>query len=285
MDEEGFELIKDLSAPTALSSKKYEELKTLMSDHLDPKPNEVMERNKFLKASQEQTESVAEFAARLKKLSAYCEFQDLKTALRNQLVCGLRDYETKVSLFKMYSLDYDTAFKEAVARETALKNASNANTSGKNSSQNEIFLIQQTSRSDSQNFRFNQRGNPRNHTSWQHQHQQQVNSNVCWNCGGRGYNREQCPSPAQNKQSEECASCGETGHPRYTCKFRNATCKECQKKGHIEKICFAKQAKIKKQIKLLENDSEDDEVFFVIQVSRKEFQRHGPISNGKWTNA
>lgn len=258
MNEEAFELIKDLSSPTKLSEKKYCELTELMTNHLDPKPSEVMERNKFYKAQQEQEENIADFAARLKKLAANCNFTDLKTALRDQLVCGLRDHETKVNLFKMESLNYDTALKEAIARETAMINASKASTQDK---KKEVFAIE-SSRSNSkyQNNRPSQKNKQYERPSIPHH---QTNSErkpavVCWNCSGRGHTRTQCPSPTQVIQQDKCASCGVSGHKRIQCKFREATCNGCQKTGHIESACYSKRTQTKKRLQLIEQEDEGD---------------------------
>lgn len=58
-----------------------------------------MERCKFHQATQAQTESIAEFAARLENLSITCNFGDVTVALRDQLVCGMKDHATKSLLF------------------------------------------------------------------------------------------------------------------------------------------------------------------------------------------
>lgn len=170
-----------------------------MSNHLDPKPSEVMERNNFYKAHQEQGESVAEFAARLKKLATNCNFPDLKNSLRDQLVCELRDHETKVNLFKTESLTYDTTLKEAVARETALTNASNASATDRKNSQ-KVFAIESSSRSNTWHYSNNRnhRGKPHGNpvtTRQQQSDERQFNGKLCWNCGGRGHTRDKCPSP------------------------------------------------------------------------------------------
>ena len=110
-----------------------------MTDHLNPKPSEVMERSQFYKARQEQ--GVAEFAARLKKLSLNCNFPNLSDFLRDQLVCGLCDQETKVKLFETESLTYDSALKGAIMHETALNNASNSSTSDRKTFQRDVLAI------------------------------------------------------------------------------------------------------------------------------------------------
>lgn len=81
-----------------------------------------MERCKFHQSAQS-TESVTEFVARLKSLALHCNFADGDTALRDQLVCGLKNHDTRVELFRTDALTYDTAYKIATGRELAKKNA------------------------------------------------------------------------------------------------------------------------------------------------------------------
>ncbi|KAL7296525.1 hypothetical protein TKK_0009959 [Trichogramma kaykai] len=61
-----------------------------------------------------------------KRLALKCEFKDLNTALRDQFVCGLSDYYTKVELFKKSKLTFGDAYKEPISRESAEKNANAA---------------------------------------------------------------------------------------------------------------------------------------------------------------
>lgn len=119
-------MIKQLVAPEKINTKKYEEIVTVLNEHLNPKPSEVMERFNFHKARQEETESVADFATKLKKLSLNCNFKEINVALRDQFVCGLKDHETKVELFKKSSLTFEEAYKEATSRESAEKKATSS---------------------------------------------------------------------------------------------------------------------------------------------------------------
>lgn len=95
-DEEAYILIRNLYAPDKPATKKYADLVKLMSDQLNPKPSKVMERCRFNSAKQGANESVADFAARLRKLALNCNFSDLKAVLRDQLVCGIHDESTRV---------------------------------------------------------------------------------------------------------------------------------------------------------------------------------------------
>ncbi|XP_071638445.1 uncharacterized protein [Temnothorax longispinosus] len=119
-----YKLVRDLCAPDKPSTKTFKDLVKLINDHLNPKPLETMERCKFHKAQQTETETVAEFAARLKSLAITCNFGDVSIALRDQFVCGLKDHATKTLLFREDKLTFETAYRLATTLEAAEKNAS-----------------------------------------------------------------------------------------------------------------------------------------------------------------
>ena len=125
-DEDAYKLIRNLCAPSKPKEKSYEELINLVSEHLNPPPSEVMARFTYNRARQEQNETVAEFATRLRQLSLHCNFKDVNEALRDQFICGIRDDSTRVELFKQSNVTFESALKEATARESAMKNAAGA---------------------------------------------------------------------------------------------------------------------------------------------------------------
>ena len=43
-----------------------------------------------------------------------------------------------------------------------------------------------------------------------------------------------------SKRAAKCKSCGSMQHGSQSCRFKNATCHHCQKKGHIHPICKAR---------------------------------------------
>lgn len=145
-----YKLVRDLCAPDKPSTKSYAELVKLVNDHLNPKPSETMERCKFYQTHQTTTESVADFTARLKNLAINCNFGDAKVALRDQLVCGLRDHATKKTLFREEKLTYESAYKIAAAMEEAEKNATSTDKVNKSTSDSaaSVNVIQSNSRND-----------------------------------------------------------------------------------------------------------------------------------------
>ncbi|CAB0045094.1 unnamed protein product [Trichogramma brassicae] len=116
-------LLKQLTAPAKITDKKYDDLTDLMTKQLKPKPSEAMERCTFHMAKQNPNEKIADYVARLKKLALHCNFDKLDDSLRDQLVCGLSDTDTKIKLFEEKDLTLAKALEVSIARESAVKNA------------------------------------------------------------------------------------------------------------------------------------------------------------------
>lgn len=220
VDEEAYILFRNLCAPVKPSAKNYTDLIDLMSSHINPKPSKVMERCIFHKAKQGEHESIAEFAARLRKLSLHCEFEKLEDALCDQFVCGVHDESTRIELFKITDLKFDKALKEALARENAVKNAAGAEkTLLKSTAKEEVFAIERGTKQ-------NTRGK--------------------WN--------RQNSRPTQHEK--RCYCCGSPEHLAGQCRYRGATCHGCGRKGHLQKACLSKEKKTSNQF--LEEDGEAD---------------------------
>lgn len=142
LDEEAYVLLRNLCAPDKPNTKQFKDIIVLMKDHLNPAPSEVIERCGFNQVKQKVSETVSEFAAKLKKMSLHGNYTDLKTALRDQLVCGIRDETTRVELFKTKNLTFDKALEEASARESAAKNAAGSlNTLENKTTREQLFTL------------------------------------------------------------------------------------------------------------------------------------------------
>ncbi|XP_058810395.1 uncharacterized protein LOC131675434 [Phymastichus coffea] len=204
LDANAYQLIKQLMAPQKAKDMSFDDLLKVMQNHLNPKPSEVMERCKFHKASQGDSESVAEFAVKLRGLALHCNFDKNldDDALRDQFACGLRSHETRVELFKQKKLTFDLALKEAVAREMATNNANQALDALKseNTSADEVLAIRN--------------GNKK-----------------YWIDEKRGL------TPKKDYSELRCYCCGKQGHTKPVCKFKDSVCHGCKKKGHLKAVC------------------------------------------------
>ena len=91
-----------------------------------PKHLVIAERFRFHKRDQREGESINEYAAELQRLSEHCDFgTGLNDALRDRLVCGIRDEGEGVQkrLLTKENLTFDKALKMAEAAEQAGKDA------------------------------------------------------------------------------------------------------------------------------------------------------------------
>ncbi|XP_029159162.1 uncharacterized protein LOC114931347 [Nylanderia fulva] len=222
---EAYKLIRDLCAPDKPITKTYEQLIKLTSNHLCPKPSEAMERCKFHQAQQAATESIAEFAARLKRLSINCGFKDAATALRDQLVCGIKDHATKILLFREEGLTYDKAYKIATAAEEAERNATSTDklntATAAQTNVNTIYTVAKPNR----NY-----GKLRNNYRGKQGHGKAKHAN-----GNTG------PSSQSSTSSRNCYCRGKANHWARDCFHRHKTCTSCNKKGHLATQCRRKK--------------------------------------------
>ena len=102
-----YALLKDLLAPALPSTKTFKVITETLQNHLDPIPNIIAERYRFYKREQMETESVSDYIAAIKKLSTKCDFKIfLNEALRDKLVCGLKDRTMQERLMSMKDLTF-----------------------------------------------------------------------------------------------------------------------------------------------------------------------------------
>ena len=100
-----YKMLKDILTPEKPKDKTYAELREALLIHYSPKPLIIAERFKFYKRGQKDGAYVADYVITLKRLSATCDFGVfLKQALRDRLVCGLRDENIQRILLTMKKL-------------------------------------------------------------------------------------------------------------------------------------------------------------------------------------
>ena len=196
-----YRLVKNLCSPAEPKSKTLDELISLLKGHYAPEPIIIAERHKFWTAVQGDGEGIADFIVRLKKLSSTCEFGTfLEEALRDRLVSGLHKSMNKAqrTLFTVRNLTFKEAKDRCIAEELAAKATKEYTSLGE-----EVAVENKVT------------GRPRPKV------QQERPDQVDFQYYGR-------PS---------CRCCGSDSHKSETCKFRQAVCHFCKKRGHIKYAC------------------------------------------------
>lgn len=251
VNPETYMLIRDLCAPAKPKEKTLAELVKLVSDHLCPKPSEAMERFNFHQAKQSGTESVAEFVARLKKLSLHCNFEKLNDAIRDQLVCGIRDHETKVLLFKEEGLTLDKAIKTATAQQDANCNAEKAEKITEGTGVRDVHAIRSDQGRRFQDGKRSSKG------------KQSKKSR-----GSETQGRPQKQRTTNEGRTPRCYCCGQENHYARDCVHRYKVCNYCKTKGHLQAACRKAKSQTVKYCESESNTSETKEPeddFFAIR--------------------
>ena len=102
----------------------FEHLVAAFKQHFKPKSLVIAERFPFHRRTQVEAESINEYIAELRRLTTHCKFGAfLDEALRDRLVCGLRNEGIQKSLLTEADLTLARANDLAVGMEAAEKNA------------------------------------------------------------------------------------------------------------------------------------------------------------------
>ncbi|XP_037528475.1 uncharacterized protein LOC119405707 [Rhipicephalus sanguineus] len=215
-----FETACALVTPKTPGEVGYADIVGLLQKHFDPRPSELYSRYVFQRRDQRPEESISNYVAALRSLSADCNFgvpattsatstppaeghaavlanptmlpQDVM--LHDRFVCGIRDEHLQQRLFAEKDLTFQRALDLALSSESASKQQRGLK--GATSSAE----VHKTSQSKKES---------------KHSAQQRR----CYRCDG--------------------------WHEADTCKFRIAQCRFCSKKGHIENACISRKKKNK----------------------------------------
>ncbi|XP_049519491.1 uncharacterized protein LOC125943947 [Dermacentor silvarum] len=198
-------LLKSLTAPELPSTKSFEDLKKVLSDHLSPKPSVIGERAKFHRRCQREGESLSSYVAELRKLSQTCEFGSaLDESLRDRFVCGLLREDIQRVLFTEDSkLTFQKAVERALAMEAAKKSAAEAR--GTDAAVGDVHKVQAET---------------------------QKTCKSCFRCGSPKHTSEACPH-----LDATCFSCNKKGHIQRACRSSGKTfSKKKQTKKNVKML-------------------------------------------------
>ncbi|KXJ79267.1 hypothetical protein RP20_CCG001680 [Aedes albopictus] len=199
--------IKFLVSPRDPETFTFGEIRLTLVEHFDQAKDKYVESIKFRAIVQRKGESVASFVLRLRQGAAHCEYGDfLDRMLIEQLLHGLESREMCDEIIAKKPANFKAAFEVAHTLE-ATRNTTTEVQAARSSS-----LVAEAT---------NKLGYEKPKT------------------------RRVYPSPQPNKlkcsekqfsEQSVCSGCG-GNHTRNMCKFRDATCYNCERKGHISKVC------------------------------------------------
>jgi hypothetical protein len=119
-----YQLVRSLTYPGKPTDHTYADLIVLVTTHLNPKPNIIVERYKFNMRVRKSGESVSAFVGELWSLSRNCEYNEsVNDMIRDRLVVGINDIGIQKKLLGEGTLTLKKAMSIAVGMETASREA------------------------------------------------------------------------------------------------------------------------------------------------------------------
>ncbi|XP_058020965.1 uncharacterized protein LOC131189120 isoform X1 [Ahaetulla prasina] len=205
---EVIDIAEALAEPTPLQSVSWPTLQTLLRNHFAPTPSKYVRRFEFGERRQMEGESIGDYMAALRRASKDCGYRDLDEVLLEQLIRGVKDIRLRRRLLAKSNLTLANALDEARAHEMSSQAAETLQRPVPQKASAKATPV--------------------------HQEEVQTESD--------GEDEEGvCRTEKRDKgDRDECGSCGGQ-HQRQRCKFKDATCRRCGKKGHLAQVCRAAQ--------------------------------------------
>ncbi|KAK0156517.1 hypothetical protein N1851_000186 [Merluccius polli] len=229
-----YKLIRNLVSPEKPSSKTYDQIATLMKNHFNPKPSEIVQRYKFDSRSRQPSETVSSYVAELRRLAHDCNFgTTLEQRLRDRLVCGVNDDRIQRRLLSETDVTFEKAFKIAVAAEAASKNVQDLQTKAPLAC-NSVKTEGKERKGD-----------------WK--------KRECYRCHGKQHSAFECKF-----KEAKCHSCGKVGHIAKACRSKN------EKNPHREERRVRSQGAHNVCERQDSNDSSEEEEAFTLACIKTE---------------
>uniref|UniRef100_A0A670I1V5 CCHC-type domain-containing protein n=1 Tax=Podarcis muralis TaxID=64176 RepID=A0A670I1V5_PODMU len=208
---EVFETARALVAPEAVQATPWDTIQEKLRNHYAPKPSKIAARHAFYHRNQAEGESINNYTTALRQAAMHCEFRDLDDALMDRIVCGVRDIHLQRRLLAKPDLTLQKAIEEAVASEAAERSA------------------QEIRKSSSPRL-------AREPVPVHHEEASSEEASSSEDDDVHQTKRERRKFQQKSKGQPECAGCG-GNHSRAKCRFRDAICRKCSRRGHIAKVC------------------------------------------------
>nr|XP_029723943.1 uncharacterized protein K02A2.6-like [Aedes albopictus] len=211
MGPDTYDIACDKVAPRNLRNMTYQQIVDVLEGHFNPQPLEISENFRFKcrrqgdKNASSPDETIDEYLVALRRIAVTCNFGNyLETALRNQLVFGMKRNDIRSRLLERRVLTLTEARDIAVGMELSLKGG--AEIEGALAKQ-EVHVLQQPP------------GKPKHKK-----------------VGGSSH------AAGKSAGDLHCYRCGDKSHLAMKCRHQNTVCSFCKIKGHLERVCMKKSA-------------------------------------------
>uniref|UniRef100_A0A3B3Q7L2 CCHC-type domain-containing protein n=1 Tax=Paramormyrops kingsleyae TaxID=1676925 RepID=A0A3B3Q7L2_9TELE len=241
-----FNLLRNILQPVKPGSKTHKELVDTLTNHFSPKPLVIAERFRFHRRNQEEGESVTMFVAALRKLAEHCEFRG-NDALRDRLVCGLKNEATQKRLLTESDLTFEKAINISVSMEMASKEAQQLHAIGK---------VHKLS-SSNQDFQ-----------------------GPCFHCGKSGHIASACWC-----KDMDCRSCGKRGHVERACRNKKSKEKDSKTRNIKNSTNYKNRRHVHTVKHEKESNSDSSSEDTSVTVNTVRVMTVTESSDGFWTNA
>lgn len=242
--ETTYRLACNLALPREVGTLTYGEVVDLIDCHFKTKICSFAERHKFHSAVQLAGESLAQWSARVRGLAKDCGFPTsvLEETLRDRFVLGMAAGPERDRLF--------TEPLEGLSLQRALQLADSVRCAREGARRQPAQGAGYEAPLDVHKMVARDRAPPPGAAS----------------TSGQGPPRFTSSSSAN--RAELCAVCGYLGHNKNKCRFKNAFCRKCGNKGHLQRLCDKnKQKQVFSNQHFLQACSDDDGAAAAMMVS------------------
>ncbi|UYV76016.1 K02A2.6-like [Cordylochernes scorpioides] len=191
-----------------------DEIINALTQHFTPKINIIYERSIFNQTNQETNESIEQYICRLRKLSSTCNYGAMtEEMIRDRLVLGIIDKQTKRQLISDPQLTLQKAIDVCKANESANKQIENLT----KNTQEEVNKL-----------------NIRKKTVYQNKMKKNIPCRYC--ATFHEHNRQKCPA-----WNQTCRKCNKKNHWAKVCKSRMRTVQslESQNSNDEQEDCYS----------------------------------------------
>lgn len=261
LSESAYSTLCDLLVPNEPDEVSYTEIVVKFDEHFCVKKSVWGERMLFYQAHQENSESIMDWAVRVRHLSTNCDFGTfLNIAIRDKFIFGMQKCRALEKLLQESSNTLD--FKKAVEIAQSVESARNYYQESSNALEQSVKLepqihrVHTTTRGASRSPRHNERSArspPR-----------------------RKYSNAAPGSSSGTSRRDYCTVCGRDNHVSSKCRYKNYACNICHEKGHLSNVCKKHHNSIIKKtshfLEVTENNQHDNDSFlhiFNINVDNK----------------